>query len=135
MNPLTFISQLFGGGTHTEKVINMADTAIRGVGNFIDVNNFTDQEKSQAEMKKLENYLDYVKSTMVENSIRSITRRWLAYGITGFVIFWASIAMVFAMFGKKEIVQAMIDVVGAFQIGWAFAGVCALYFGVSFIRK
>lgn len=135
MNVVSAVKNLFGGSQHTGKVLEMADTAMKGVGTWIDEKKFTDEERSKANLMAATQYLDYVKSTMTENSVRGITRRWLAWAITAYVMFWASIAMVFAIAGKKETVTAMIDVTNAFQIGWAFAGVCALYFGVSFLRR
>lgn len=129
------IKSLFGGGDSSSKVADFAMDSVKGIGNWIDEKDFTAEEKSKANLETAQNYLEFIKLTINENSLRSVTRRWLAWGITGFILFWASVCMVLAMLGKEEKVTAMIEVVNAFSLGWAFVAVCTLYFGVSYFRK
>ena len=96
---------------------------------------FTPQEKSVALAKAADNHLELVKAINNENSVRSITRRVMAWSIVGFNVFWASVAMTMVIAGKKDTVKDMIQVVEAFNLGIAFVAVITLYFGVQFMRK
>jgi len=51
---------------------------VKGVGNWIDGQQFTDQEKAEDAMKRAERYGEFMSQTMAENSERSRTRRSLA---------------------------------------------------------
>ena len=126
---------LFGGSKTADKTLDVASKALGGVGSWIDGKDFTPQEKSEAWSKAVDTHLKLVEATQNENSVRSITRRYLAWGITGFILFWASIGMVFAIIGKESIVAMMIDVAQAFYLGVSFLAVMGFYFGVQLLRK
>ena len=49
-----------------------------GVGNFIDEQNFTEQESKEYKLKIADKYQEFFGSTINENTQRSITRRELA---------------------------------------------------------
>lgn len=128
------LSWLLGGGNTVDKVVDGAGSALKGIGNWIDEKDFTPEEKSIALGKAVDQHLALVKVTNEENSVRSVTRRYLAWLICGVVMFWASVAMVFAILEKKEVVVRMVEVSEAFYLGIAFVSVVAFYFGVQFIR-
>lgn len=130
-----WLTGLFGGGDTANKAIDSATTVLSGIGGWIDNKDFTPQEKSIALAKAADNHLELVKAINNENSVRSITRRIMAWGIVGFNILWASVAMIFIIIGKAEIVKDMVKVVEAFNLGIAFVAVITLYFGVQFMRK
>lgn len=130
-----FIKSLFGGSDTAKKSLDIVDSAIKGVGNWIDEKDFTEEEKAKSLAAAVNAHLELVKAINNENSTRSVTRRWLAWGITGYVLLWGSIAMVFAIVGKNDIVNGMIDIVNSLNIGVAFTAVVGLYFGVQFLRK
>lgn len=130
-----WFSGLFGGGDTAGKAIDAATGVLDGIGGWIDGKDFTEQEKSEALGRAVDAHLELVKATNSENSVRSITRRIMAWGIVAFTLFWGSVAMGFAIAGKEKIVNDMVSVMTAFNLGMAFVAVVGLYFGVQFLRK
>ena len=126
---------LFGGTKAAEKTLDIADKAIGGIGGWIDGKDFTPQEKAEMWSKAVDSHLRLVEATQNENSVRSITRRYLAWGVAGFTLTWASIGMIFAIFGKEEVVDSMIAVSDSFHLGMSFLAVMGFYFGVQLLRK
>lgn len=73
------LGTLFG----TPKVVDtVADTVKSGVG-MLDNAFYTDQEKAADAVKLMDVWIEIQKTTASENSIRSITRRLLAWTIMG----------------------------------------------------
>ncbi len=130
-----WLSGLFGGKDTAGKAIDAATGILDGVGGWIDGQQFTEQEKSEHLGLAVKAHLELVRATNNENSVRSITRRVMAWGIVGFTLFWASVAMLFVIFDHSDKAKAMIEVMGAFNLGIAFVAVIGLYFGVQFLRK
>ena len=131
----TFIKTLFGGTDTASKTLDLVSSSVKGIGSFIDEQQFTPEERSQANMKAVEAHLELIKATTGENSTRSVTRRWLAWGVTGYVVIWGSVAMVFAILGKSNIVNDMVEVINALNLGITFMAIMGFYFGVSLLRK
>jgi hypothetical protein len=77
------LTSLFGGGETASKSIDLISSSVRGIGGFIDEQEFTTEERVKAQMELARLNQELVKSTMHENSIRSITRRILAWSIMG----------------------------------------------------
>lgn len=125
---------IFGGGEHAEKKLNMVDKAVFGVGEWIDNKTYTEEEKAKDLSAAARLHLDLIRATADENGARSITRRVLAWAVTGFVCTWASVAAGFAIAGKQDIVDAIIEVSKTFWMGEAFVSVIVFYFGVQFFR-
>lgn len=129
------IEWLFGGSKTAEKTLDIADKAISGVGSWIDGKEFTEQEKAEMLSKAVDSHLKLIEATHGENSVRSVTRRYLAWAVAGYTIFWSSIAMIFAILDKKSIVQSMIEIANAWYLGASFLAVMGFYFGVQLLRK
>ena len=72
-----FWSFLSGGST--DKALGIVEKAGAGIGKFF----FTDQEKSEANAKLVELWVEVTKVTANENTARSITRRILAIMFCG----------------------------------------------------
>ena len=130
-----FIKGIFGGGDNASKTMDLVGDSVRGIGNWIDEKEFTPEEKAKSLARAVDAHLELIKATTNENAPRSVTRRWLAWGVAGFMVFWGSIAMVFAIFGQKEIVSSMVAVAEAFYMGLVFLAVMGFYFGVQLLRK
>ena len=96
---------------------------------------FTQEERRVALGKAVDAHLALIIATTNENSTRSVTRRWLAWGVTGYILLWGSVAMIFAIMGEKEIVNNMIVVMNALYIGASFLALIVFYFGVQLLRK
>jgi len=81
------LGTLFGGSETAVKSIDLISSSVRGIGGFIDEQNFTTEEKVKANLELNRLNQELVKATMSENSIRSITRRILAWSIMGSFLF------------------------------------------------
>lgn len=106
-----------------DKAAKTVDTAVNAIVNGVDKSVLTKEE-----------VLDFVEKTFDENSIRNITRRWLAWGIVGWILTNAQIAVIAALMEHDDAVEKIISIANAFQLGWAFVGVIAAYFGVQWLR-
>ena len=132
---MNWLMSLFGGADTASKTLDLVSSSVKGIGSFIDEQQFTPEERSQANMKAVEAHLELIKATTGENSTRSVTRRWLAWGVTGYVVIWGSVAMVFAILGKSNVVNDMVAVINALNLGITFLAIMGFYFGVSLLRK
>jgi hypothetical protein len=110
----------FGSANNAVKTV---DKAITSVIDGVDKSILTKEE-----------VMDFVEKTFDQNSIRNVTRRWLAWGIVGWILLNAEIAVIAAMKGRGDIVDSIIQIANAFQLGWAFVGVITAYFGVQWLR-
>jgi hypothetical protein len=131
MSAWTTIKGLFGSGDTAEHV---AKKAADGIYYGLDKIWHTEEEKSDALQKGNETFLALMSMAYEQNGPRSVNRRWLAWGITLWVLFNAQVAIVFAIIGKDEIVKKIISIADAFMIGWAFAAVVGFFFLVQFPR-
>ncbi len=129
------ISTIFGGSGATSKAAEFAMDSAKGIGNWIDEQQLTDQESAEFKLKTGQMMLEAVKATQNENSVRSVTRRYLAWAITLYMAVWASVAMICVMLGMNNMVLDMLMVIQKFYFGEAFAGVIGFYFLASLTRK
>jgi len=90
MNWLKAIGSFLIGGTSGSGSNGME--IVKGVGNWIDNQQFTEQEKAVDSMKRAELYGQFFKQTMEENSERSRTRRQLSL----LVIRWWLLTLTFS---------------------------------------
>jgi len=117
----SWITGLFGSSSNT-----VVETAAKGIYNGLDALVFTDEEKAQSRQKQADTVIAFAKIAYDQNSIRSITRRWLAFLVVGptmLMIIVAAIAYPFA----AEYSKFLFEVVGTL-IPWA-GGVLMFYFG------
>ncbi len=125
------IKSILGSGNTVETV---AEKAADGLYNGIDKLVYTDEEKAEAFAEARKTYLEFVKVAYDQNSIRSVTRRWLAWSIIGWILINAQVAIVFQILGKADVVKGMLDIANALNIGWAFITILVFYFGVHTLR-
>lgn len=128
----SFVKNLFGGGEAAEHTVKKAAD---GIYNGLDKIVYTDEERAEATQKGVDAFLKFAELTRDENSIRSVTRRWLAWFITVNSITMAWVAIIFAINNKDKMVEKIVAIADAFHLGWAFAGVVVFYFGVQFVRN
>jgi len=135
-----FIKNLFGSSKNTETIV---ETAAKGIYNGLDALVFTDEEKAQYRAEQSAAVLEFAKVAYDQNSIRSITRRWLAFMVVApaMLCFVLSMIMslVHAFTGLEGAAIAGKDLFALFvEIGpWAI-GILAFYFGghlLSALRK
>lgn len=129
-----WLGNLFSAKASTEKVLSIADKTTSGVINGIDKLFFTDEEKSHASQKAIETYIELMKTTASENTIRSRTRRICAKMILGsflFLILFGALIWKFDsgwseyVLGNAKALSPLALAVGVFyfgpyQIGQAF---------------
>jgi len=127
-------SALFGGSETANKTIDAVTGAARGIGTWIDERNFTEEEKSKANQATLGMVLKAVELTRDENSTRSVTRRYLAWGIMGsyLLAFFGSITI---GYWKPEYGTHILDAIEAFQLGHLALAVGSFYFIASITRS
>lgn len=106
---------------------------VKGVGGWIDEQQWTDQEKAEHAVKKGELYGAYLQQTMDENSERSRTRRALAL----LVIRWW-LLMLTASAAVWKIDQAwahfIFQIASLTAVGALVAGIGAFFFGAHLLR-
>jgi len=132
---MNWLTRLFGSSKSVDTVV---ETAAKGIYNGLDALMFTDEEKAQyrAEQAKMVN--EFALAAYDQNSIRSITRRWLAFMVMGPCIGFMILAAVFHGIGlvlaEPGQYSAAVDYAAfLFQMAsnllpWA-GGVLAFYFG------
>jgi hypothetical protein len=121
---MSLLTTLFG----TPKVVNtVADTVKAGVG-MIDEAFYTDQEKAQNALKTWDVWLNIQKTTAQENSIRSVTRRILAWMIIGvFLLLVVSACGLYYWFPEWSAYIG--TTISETQLGWLVLAVGTFYFG------
>ena len=119
----SFIKGLFGSSKNSETIV---ETAAKGIYNGLDALVFTDEEKAQFRQQQAETVIEFAKVAYDQNSIRSITRRWLAFLTMGPTIFLILLATAVYKF-DPEYSKFIFDVVGSL-LPWA-GGVMIFYFG------
>lgn len=123
----SWLKGLFGGAGKTEAVI---DKAADGIYNGLDKLIYTDEEKADALAKGRELFLEFAKSAYDQNSIRSVTRRWLAFLVVGpCITFYVTSGIAF-FFNEAAAAHFMNMATGLTP--WA-GGVLVFYFGPHLI--
>lgn len=95
----------FLSGKRSDKII---DGAIKG----IDALFFTQEEKAQQSLKVADAQMEFLKTTLSENSARSLTRRYLALAIVGvFLLLILGAGMAYPM--NQDYAKFLFELVGA----------------------
>jgi len=121
------LMSLFG----TKKVIENVASAVSGAvgeNGLIDNAFFTDQEKAQMGLEAGKLWLDVQKVLAGENSLRSITRRVIAWAFVAEFLLALNVCLVCVLFWPNK-VDPVISVISAFQLGWIVLTIVAFYFG------
>lgn len=127
-----WFSNIFGSA---EKATAIVDKAADGIYNGVDKMFYTEEEKADATRQGWAMYLEFIKMAYFDqNSIRSITRRWIAAAIVATTLLSFFISLGFALAGRADVVDIVIALAEAYKIGWAFVTVIVFYFGVQFLR-
>lgn len=101
---------------------------ISGITAGIDATFFTKEERA--------NFIKDFVTKLYDNFLpRAISRRILAIMIFSVFVIFALTALVFACFGKTEVINLIIQVAVAFKIGWLIITVTIFYFGYYGFEK
>ena len=128
----SFLKGLFGSSENTTTVV---ETAAKGIYNGLDALFFTAEEKAQYRQEQSKLVLEFAKVAYDQNSIRSITRRWLAFMVVGPTMLFALIGAAMFLIDPTY-ANFLLDMAGKF-IPWA-GGVLVFYFGphlIGAVRK
>lgn len=130
-----WFSGLFGGSETALKTLDIVDSSLSGIGAWIDEKDFTPEEKSKALAVAVKDHLELVKSTVNENSGRSVTRRWLACGIVTWVLLHTTAAIILAVTGFKDQADMVFTAIVSVGGNMLLLAIVGFYFGVQFLRK
>ena len=108
-------------------------TIVKGVGNWIDEQKFTDQEKAEHAMNKAQLYGEYLAQTISENSERSRTRRALALLIIRWWLLMLTSCAVVWVFNPTwaEFIFKIATFTG---VAVLVTGIGAFFFGAHIVR-
>ena len=122
-----WLTSLFGSSDAAGKAI---ETAADGIYHGLDKLIYTEEEKADALFKGRELFMDFAKIAYDQNSIRSVTRRWLAFMVMCPTMLCFLITLVGQMLGQEFATASMS--LFTVMIPWA-GGVLAFYFGSHLI--
>lgn len=122
---MSWITTLLG----TPKIVStVADTVKSGVG-MLDNAFYTDQEKAANSLKMTDIWLKIQKAIADENSIRSITRRILAWGIIVNFLIIIDIGVYLTVTDNTAKVTILKNFILETKMGWMALSVVIFYFG------
>lgn len=123
----SWLTGLFGGSKKTGDVL---EKAADGIYNGLDKLVYTEEEKADALAQGRELFMGFAKVAYDQNSIRSVTRRWLAFSIVGPCMgFYIGSAIVY--FWNIEYANHLMTMAQGLT-PWA-GGVLVFYFGPHII--
>lgn len=134
------VGSLFGGGMSAspsgkENNKSFAETVVTGVGGWIDGQDFTEQEKSEANLKLAGAMTDFVTNTLNENSDRSLARRKIAILIIRYEMILLTSGLIAKGF-EHPLAETILSIASASGIwGVLTMGVGAFFFGTHLIRS
>lgn len=129
----TAASFLFGGESKAESTVNFVQDSVRGVGNFIDEQNLTEEEAQQFALEKGRMILKAIEATRDENSTRSVTRRVLAWAIVGEFLGLLNVAIISRPF-SIDFSDFLLDIMKDYWVGELTLGVAGFYFLTNIVR-
>jgi len=118
----------FSWFTTTEKAVDTGLDLIKKGASGIDMLFFTDEEKSLASAKIMDQVIAMQKATADENSVRSQTRRMLAKLIIANYLLIIDLAIGFVVFGKDATARLLFDIANT-TLGAHVLAVVIFYFG------
>jgi len=122
-----WLTDLFGSSKSVDTVV---ETAAKGLYNGIDKLFYTDEEKAEGRIKAGELFLRFTEKALDQNSIRSVTRRWLAFIIVGpMMAFFIASGVAFPF---NEPLAIHLYKVFSDLVPWG-TGILATYFGPHLI--
>lgn len=120
---MSFLSKLFGGGSD---VVDRATDAVIKAGDALV---FTKEEQSQANQKRLDWFLDYVKATNPQN----VSRRALAWIVGGLWAFLVLLMVAARAFGNHDFSDYVFEVLRD-QVSMPFGIIMTFYFAAHALR-
>lgn len=137
---------LWGLFTKSDKAVDAGLDLVKRGADGIDALFYTEEEKAhsaaeraQLKLKYAELNHEFVKSTLGESAVQTVTRRIMAWGIMGLGVLLTLYSMAFYTIGTIWAKEACIKVADKalewFKVWWPIIlAVAAFYFGVHMIR-
>ena len=127
----SIVGNLFGNSKDgSSNVMKVAS----GIGNFIDGQQFTEQEKAEYKAKAIDSYAEYLKLTVDENTARSITRRTIAIYVIKIELFLL-LASVVCYRIDVELSEYIYKVATGEPLNFLVLGIGAFFFGAHLVRS
>ena len=123
-----FFSRLLLGGKTAENVSETLRESAKSTFSIVDEAFHTDQEKAEANAKAMDAYIDLYKTTIQESTGTAEARRWFLQVITNYILLMATLCILAKWFNRPDLSKTIMDVVVAFQLGWAFTAAVGFYF-------
>ena len=105
----------------TDAVINAGDALV-----------YTDEEKEIDQQKRRELYFKFLELSRDESSIKSVTRRILAFAVFGHWFLFLDIAVICKLMSRDDMASFFFTM-GA-DMMWIVGAVASFYFGTQFIK-
>ena len=121
--------------TKSDKVIETGADLIKMGASGIDKLFYTDEEKAEAGRKVMDQVLEMNRIANEESSIRSITRRAIAWVIIGIFCIFSISALVVTLMGKTAITASILQLMGTLSLPMITLAVVVFYFGNHIINK
>lgn len=116
---------IFTGDKGIDTANKVLDAGISGLDKIF----YTDEEKAEAHAKMGEHWLKVQEALATESSPRSVSRRIIAWSVVANVLLAFDVCLVLALTSRKEAIQSVVELVIAFNLGWAFVAIIIFYFG------
>jgi hypothetical protein len=115
-----------GGGAAVEKI---TDAVIKSGDMLV----FTDEEKAIGRAESRAMYMKFLELSRNENSIKSITRRIIAFAVIGEWLLLLNIAVGLVLAGKPDLAEPVFVVLA--EIFWLVFAIGSFYFGAWTLDK
>lgn len=126
---------LLGGTETAKKTVDTISDSVKGIGGWIDEQQFTEEEQAKAKADLLKQHTEFLRLAYDQNSIRAITRRGLAWAIGGVFLLGFIVGVVLAIREQFQTIQVIIELVRVFWLGEIMLAVTAFYFGSQILSK
>lgn len=124
---MSFLTALFSAPKAVDTAIDVGGKAANGIIQGFDHLFYGDQEKAEFSIEVGKQVLDFVKATLGENTLRSMSRRIIAVAITGQVLLLSNIGVVLLFMKDKERFSSILELL---KVWWGpFLAVVIFYFG------
>jgi hypothetical protein len=119
-----------GGGKGSDNVMTIA----KGVGGFIDEQNFTTEEQAIHKVKLIGHMETFMENSVNENSERSKARREIALLVMRWTLFMLTLSAVLYK-PYPDLAQYIKDIVTQDPMGYFILGIAAFFFGAHIVRS
>ena len=123
-----WFTNLFSSSKVVDDVLDKDDGLLAKAGEWIGNLSYTDEEKAEARAELNKGVVDYVKSTLTENSARSKTRRFVAKAWIYVELFLVLLTCASAPF-NSELAKFYWQVATSELMFWGTMSIIAFFFG------